>query len=148
MDFQVWLGIGTLSTATAGLMLVTWQLREQRRALRAEFGNLYIQRYWEIDDRLMFETKGSKEHRQNRHRYLRLFEDEFDVAKMGFLEIAQWRAWHSVLDDSHVLARVKGDLMTCNPRRDMFVRLRACIAQREEDQGPHGARACDGLQSP
>jgi hypothetical protein len=35
---------------------MSWQLHEQRRAVRAEFGNLYIQRYWDTDDALLLEA--------------------------------------------------------------------------------------------
>jgi len=73
--------------------------------MRAEFGNLYIERYWQIDDDLLLEPKGSERHRQHRHRYLRLFEDEFDVAYLDFLDPQQWEAWHSVLDDPRALLR-------------------------------------------
>jgi hypothetical protein len=44
---------------------VAWQLREQRRGMHAEFGNLYIVRYWQIDDDLLLEPKGSERHRQH-----------------------------------------------------------------------------------
>ena len=52
--------------------------------MQAEFGNLYIQRYWNIDDDLLLALKGSEKHRRHGRRYLRLFEDEFDVASLGF----------------------------------------------------------------
>src|SRR3954468_16244014 len=107
MDSATWVGLGTMVIAIVGLSLVGWQLREQRRAMRAEFGNLYIQRYWQIDDDLLLEAKGSDRHKQHRHRYLRLFEDEFDVALLGFLDGEQWRAWHSVLDNPAALVRVQ-----------------------------------------
>lgn len=144
MDGATWIGLGTLVTAIVGLSLVGWQLREQRRAMRAEFGNLYIQRYWEIDDALLLETKGSERHKQHRHRYLRLFEDEFDVASPGFLDREQWKAWHSLLDDMSALARVKDDLHVCNPAEDQFERLRACIGQRDRDGRAHDVSKCIG----
>ena len=89
MDGATWIGLGTLVAAVVGLSLVAWQLREQRRGMRAEFGNLYIERYWQIDDDLLLEPKGSERHRQHRHRYLRLFEDEFDGAYLDFLDPRQ-----------------------------------------------------------
>lgn len=144
MSDATWIGIGTLVTAIVGLSLVGWQIREQRRALRAEFGNLYIERYWQIDDDLLIERKGSKKHRQHRHRYLRLFEDEFDVAHLGFLDAEQWQAWHSMLNDSKVLCRVKDDLRVCNPEGDEFRRLRACVKQREQGQRSHTVAKCMG----
>src|SRR5689334_21243876 len=110
---ELWVGLGTLAVAMVGLALVVWQLREQRRGMRAEFGNLYVQRYWEIDDDLLLETKGSDRHRQHRHRYLRRFEDEYDVAALGFLDARQWQAWHGVLDADSSRERVKDDLEVC-----------------------------------
>jgi hypothetical protein len=133
MDGATWIGLGTLVAAVVGLTLVGRQLREQRRAMRAEFGNLYIQRYWDIDDDLLFEAKGSKRHEQHRRRYLRRFEDEFDVAYLGFLDKQQWKAWHSVVDDPRALDRVRDDLRVCDPVSNEFRRLRACIAQRDRD---------------
>ena len=142
MNSELWIGLGTLLVAIVGLSLVVWQLREQRRGMRAEFGNLYVQRYWQIDDDLLLEPKGSDKHRQHRHRYLRLFEDEFDVAALGFLDRKQWDAWHGVLADRASLDRVKDDLSVCDPKEDSFARLRACIAQRESERRPHAVAAC------
>jgi hypothetical protein len=85
MDGATWIGLGTLVAAGVELSLVGWQLRQQGIEMQAEFGNLYIQRCWDIDDDLLLALKGSEEHRRHRHRYLRLFEDEFDVASLGFL---------------------------------------------------------------
>lgn len=144
MDSATWIGLGTLVTAIVGLSLVAWQLREQRSAMRAEFGNMYIEHYWQIDDNLLFEPKGSDRHRQHRHRYLRLFEDEFDVANLGFLDVPQWRAWHGVLDDAPALDLVKDDLRVCDPEAAAFRRLRACIAQRDRDSRGHDASNCAG----
>jgi hypothetical protein len=112
--------------------------------MQAEFDNLYIQRYWSIDDDLLLALKGSEEHRRHRHRYLRLFEDEFDVASLGFLNTQQWRAWHSVLDGQKALSRVKDDLTVCNPAEDEFERLRACIRQREREAKVHDVANCLG----
>jgi hypothetical protein len=142
MDGASWLGLGTLVTAVVGLSLVAWQLQQQRRTMRADFGNLYIQRYWQIDDALLLEAKGSEQHRQHRHRYLRLFEDEFDVFHLGFLDHSQWRAWHSVLNNPHDLSLVKEDLEVCNPQGDEFERLRACVSQRERDGSGHDIKRC------
>ena len=144
MDTETWIALGTLVVAIGGLSLVVWQLREQRRGMRAEFGNLYVQRYWQIDDDLLLEPKGTDIHRRHRHRYLRLFEDEFDVAELGFLDSKQWEAWHGLLADPKALEQVKDDLATCNPTGDAFTRLRACIAQRENGGGAHKIANCRG----
>lgn len=142
MDGATWIGLGTLVTAIVGLSLVGWQLGEQRRSMRAEFGNLYVQRYWEIDDDLLLENKGSDRHKQHRHRYVRLFEDEFDAASLGFLDRQQWSVWHSVLDDTSSMVRVQGDLEVCDPDQHQFRRLRACIEQREREGATHDVSMC------
>jgi hypothetical protein len=147
MDAATWIGIATLTAAVVGLSLVYWQLREQRRALRVELGNMYVQRYWEIDDALLLEPKGTKLHTQHRHRYLRLFEDEFDAAALAFLDDRQWDVWHSVLDDANSLELVEGDLDICNPEGDRFIRLRRCIQQRAQAGRHHGVGECDGTNS-
>lgn len=144
VDSATWIGLGTLVTAIIGLSFVVRQLSEQRRTLRAEFGNLYIARSWQIDDDLLLERKGSKRHRQHRQRYLRLFDDEFDVATLGFLDPEQWRAWHGVLDDAGTRKLVRDDLRVCDPKGDSFRRLRVCIAQRERDGTGHDVRRCEG----
>jgi hypothetical protein len=144
MNGATWIGLGTLGAAVVGLSLVGWQLRLQRIAMQAEFGNLYIQRYWSIDDDLLIALKGSEEHRRHRHRYLRLFEDEFDVASLGFLNPHQWRAWHAVLDGEKALVRVKDDLKVCNPAEDEYELLRACIRQRDREETIHGVANCLG----
>ena len=138
------MAIGTLIATVVGLSLVAWQLREQRRAMRAELGNLYVQRYWLIDDDLLLTPKGSDLHLRHRHRYLRLFEDEFDVAALGFLDLQQWEAWHGVLTDPRTLNQVTADLADCNEAGDLFLRLRACVAQRDREGGPHDAARCYG----
>lgn len=144
MDGATWIGLGTLVTAIVGLSLVGWQLREQRRTMRAEFGNLYVQRFWAIDDDLLLEDKGSNRHKQHRHRYLRLFEDEFDAAALGFLDRQQWRVWHSVIDEIGSMVRVQGDLGVCDPDEQQFRRLRACIEQRERERANHDVSMCAG----
>lgn len=144
MDSDAWIGLGTLATAIVGLSFVGWQVREQRRMMRVELGNLYVQRYWEIDDDLLLERKGSSRHNQHRHRYMRLFEDEFDVAALGFLDKQQWRVWHSVLDDVTALGRVQDDLHACDPAEDQFRRLRACIGQRVREGVTHDVAECEG----
>ncbi len=144
MDAATWIGLATLTTAVVGLSLVVWQLRDQRRAMRVELGNLYIQRFWTIDDDRLLEPKGTKLHNQHRHRYLRLFEDEFDVAALDFLDKRQWNAWHSVLNDPHELELVKADLADCNAAGDQFHRLRRCIQQRTQHSPQHDVRECHG----
>ena len=106
--------------------------------------SLYIQRFWAIDDDLLLAPKGTKMHDQHRHRYLRLFEDEFDVAALHFLDERQWAAWHSVLDDPHALELVEADLAVCDPVGDQFRRLRRCVQQRAQHSRRHAVSECQG----
>lgn len=147
MSVADWLGVGTLTVAAVGLCFVVFQLSEQRRAMRAQFGNLYIERFWQIDDALLLETKGTELHRRHRHRYLRLFEDEFDVARLGFLDERQWAVWHSVLDEPEALSLVKKDLELCAPDEEKFQRLRACIVQRDDVGKRHDIANCEGTRN-
>lgn len=146
MDAATLVGLGTLTTAVVGLGLVNLQLRAQRRATKAELGNLYVQRYWTIDDDLLLEPKESPKHKQHRHRYLRLFEDEFEAARLDFLDDKQWAVWHSVLDDQATADRVVEDLAVCDPEQGQFQHLRACIAQRQRESGSHRSPACAGMR--
>lgn len=108
--------------------------------MRADFGNLYIERYWNIDDALLIEPKDEELHRHHRHRYIRLFEDEFDVANLGFLDARQWEAWHSLLDDPKQLARA-----TANRKVDLTLLMNAWAA--ESALGEAGSFA-SGLDRP
>lgn len=148
MAAPTWISLATLTTAVVGLGVVVWQLREQRRAMQVELGNLYIQRFWAIDDDLLLEPKGTKLHDLHRHRYLRPFEDEFDVATLDFLDERQWDVWHSVLDDRHGLELVETDLAVCNPAGDQFRRLRRCVRQRTQDRPQHDVSECQGTNLP
>lgn len=112
--------------------------------MRADFGNVYIERYWQIDDDLLLEPKGTEAHQRHRHRYLRLYEDEFDAASLGFLERRQWQVWHATLDDPAALNQIGADLDACDPDQERFARIRACIQQRADEQSAHLTRRCRG----
>lgn len=142
MDASTWFGLGTLITAVVGLGLVTRQLSEQRRTMKAALGNLYIQRFWDISDAMLYEEKGTKRHTQSRRRYLQLFEDEFEVARLDFLDKREWHVWHAVLDEDRLRERVQDDLTVCDPEGQEFELLRACLAQRDLYKQSHPASRC------
>lgn len=83
---SVGLEFGTLAVAVVGVVGGLMALRQGNRQQRLELGNLYIQRYWAIDDDLLRLPKGSPEHKQARHRYLRLCDDEFEAARRGWVD--------------------------------------------------------------
>lgn len=146
MDLASWLSLGTLLALIIGLGLLAWQARGQKRALRAEYGNVYIQRYWQIEDDLLVTDEASPQHRIHLQRYLRLFEDEFDAATLRFLDLPQWAVWHGVLDDDRARQRVTETLQACDPAAGEFRRLKSCLAQRDRDGTRHDISRCKGTQ--
>lgn len=75
-------------------MVAAAGLFAQTQARKFGLAQVYIQRYWEIDDRFIEEgcpSPGSA----NARRYLRLCEDEFEVARQGWIDLGVWRTWHS-----------------------------------------------------
>lgn len=134
--------IVTALATTVGLVFAGWQLREQTRQKRLNLGQFYIERYWAIDDKLLLATKGSPDHKQHRHRYLRLFEDEFDAARLRWLDAGQWSVWHAYLDDPRQADLIAADLELCDPDEENFALLRSCLRQRRDDGGPHSSKMC------
>ena len=83
--------------AAIGLLLTARQLKIQNRQHRLELGGLYINRFWSVDDELTMADPASEPERYKRLRipYLKLCEDEFDAARLGWLDPQQWAVWHS-----------------------------------------------------
>ena len=142
MSFSDATDLGTFLVAFFGVCLVVSQLRQQERAMKAEFGNLYVQRFWQIDDARILLKESDPIRLQHDRRYLRLFEDEFEVAKIGLLDGKQWDVWHGVLDDERARQRVIANLLTCDNEGAEFDLLRRCLAQRESEGGPHKISRC------
>lgn len=92
-----------------------------------ELGNLYIKRYWEIDDDLLILPKGSPEHTRARYRYLRLSEDEFEAASRRWLDKKQWVVWHEWLTQPKAQDKLREDLSRCSSDPADFDRLQRCL---------------------
>lgn len=114
----------TLAVAIGGVAGGLFTLRQGNRQRLLELGSFYIQRYWAIDDDLLRFPKGSEDHRHARHRYLRLCEDEFEAARRGWLDKHQWEIWHEWISRSN---GILGDLDVCDPDKDSFEHVRACL---------------------
>lgn len=127
MDISLWLQLGTLVVAMGGVAGGLLTLRQGNRQQMLELGNLYIKRYWEIDDDLLILTKDSAEHRRAQHRYLRLCEDEFEAASRKWLDPKQWVVWHAWLTTKKARNRLDGDLLACSSDPEDFERVRACL---------------------
>lgn len=132
----------TLIVAIVGLAYAGRELKLQTRQEPLQLGNLYIERYWQIDDDLLITRKGTRKHRQHRHRYLRLFEDEFDAARLGWIAPDQWEAWNAVLDSESQRNLVTRDLREVSSDDHKFVLIRACLRQRKAEGRGHLPRQC------
>jgi hypothetical protein len=137
-------GLGAL-IAAVGVPLLYAQLRLQNRHRKLELGNFYIQRFWEIDDAMLREPKGTDSHRRERHRYLRLCEDEYDAARYKWLDREHWSIWHEWLTSTKGASNLRSDLMACDPGENGFPSIRACLAQLEDEAPPTSSNLCDAL---
>lgn len=125
-----------------GLLLARRQLELQNRQRRLELGSFYIARYWELDDALLLTDKKSDDHRRHRHRYLRLCEDEYDAARLGWLDAEQWGAWHKALVGDRTREMLRSDLAVCDPDKEGFSSLRACLGQIAAEGRLHSIHHC------
>jgi hypothetical protein len=116
------LGITALGVliAAIGVPVLLVQMRVQLKQRKLELGNFYIQRYWEIDDAMLLETKGTDSHRRERHRYLRLSEDDYVAASNRWLDPMHWEIWHEWLTSPEGASNLEADLAACDPGRERF----------------------------
>jgi hypothetical protein len=128
--------------AAFGVPALFVQMRLQLRQRKLELGNFYIQRYWEIDDAMLFEPKGTDSHRRQRHRYLRLCEDEYDAASYRWLDPMHWKIWHEWLTSPKGASALEDDLAACDPGRERFPSVRACLAQVRAEGRSHSIERC------
>jgi hypothetical protein len=128
--------------ALVGVPVLYVQMQLQLRQRKLELGNFYIQRYWEIDDAMLMEIKGTDNHRRQRHRYLRLCEDEYDAASYGWLDPMHWKIWHAWLTSPKTAATLEGDLAVCDPEAEGFPSVRSCLAQVRAEGGAHSIERC------
>ncbi|BBX48055.1 hypothetical protein GCM10009641_09010 [Mycobacterium cookii] len=117
--------------ATAvGVFIAAAGLFAQTRARKFGLAQVYIKRYWEVaelfveDDRLRHDSTYAR-------RYLRLREDEFDAARLGWVDIAVWRAWHE---------GIRSQVKTERFEVDKYGQLKHCTERND-----HEAAKCPGL---
>jgi hypothetical protein len=121
--------IAGVATAFA-VFIAAGGLFAQTRARKFGLAQVYIQRYWTVDEFFLLEGC-SGPHSANARRYLRLCEDEFDAARQGWVDIAVWRAWHEGIRLQ--VAELGLDI-------SKYDQLKRCI-----DQGDHEPTKCIGL---
>ncbi|OLT25698.1 hypothetical protein BJF82_04905 [Kytococcus sp. CUA-901] len=113
--------------AALGLVFVGWQIRLQTRAEKEGLTHAYLSRYWEIDD--CVRSPGIPEHELNYHlaRYLRLTEDEFEAARLGWLPTHRWEVWHEWLCDDRFRDELSTRVDTVGPPEGECMHLRRCL---------------------
>lgn len=136
-QISAWATVLGAGLAAVGLGLAARQLRIQNRQRLLELGNFYIARYWQIDDDLLLTVKGTAEHTRQRHRYLRLSEDEYDAARLGWLDGEQWSVWHRQFLTKTSSTHLESDLSVCDPEGQAFTKIRACLGQLRSDGKSH-----------
>jgi hypothetical protein len=131
--------------AAIGLLLTARQLKIQNRQHRLELGGLYINRFWSVDDELTMADPASEPERYKRLRirYLKLCEDEFDAARLGWLDPQQWAVWHSEYLRASLRAELESAIRDHGDALDLRS-LKACLAQTTS-VGPHDAQTCSAL---
>ena len=130
--------------AALGLVFVGWQIRLQTRAEKEGLTHAYLPRYWEIDD--CVRSPGIPEDERNYHlaRYLRLTEDEFEAARLGWLPTHRWEVWHEWLCDDRFRDELSTRVDTVGPPEGECMHLRRCLGVGQ----PHTWADCPSFSKP
>lgn len=88
-----WVTAVTSALALVGLLFVWLQLKAQKRQLIRDIENDYVQRYRQIRDNIDASTAGSGEERRWRLAYVRLCEDQIDLANSTGVTPMTWHQW-------------------------------------------------------
>lgn len=131
--------------AAVGLLLTARQLKIQNRQHRLELGSLYTSRFSAVDDELtMIDPESEPErYKRLRVRYLKLCEDEFDAARLGWLDSEQWAIWHHEYTRPRLREELESSIRDHGDELDI-PSLKACLAQTAS-AGPHDRQTCSAL---
>src|SRR6476661_3399334 len=88
--------IASIVTAV-GVFFAVIGLFAQTRQRKFGLAELYIQRYWQIDDAMKLAVAEGKSDAVDQARYLVLCEDEYEVAQLGWIDANVWRVWHEAI---------------------------------------------------
>jgi hypothetical protein len=128
------------NVATAlGIVFAVFQLSRSRAERRHQLAQIYIQRFWEISDARLRAEKGNGDTEMEAARYLRLCEDEYEIAALRFLDSRTWHLWHRTIRQC-----LEGDidsqkLLDAEP--DAFQLVQACWRQRPAEHAPRQCEA-------
>lgn len=121
--------IAGVATAVA-VLIAAAGLFAQSRARKFGLAQVYITRYWEVDEFFLRDGLPAPDS-ANARRYLRLCEDEFDVVRQGWIDVGVWRTWHEGIRSQ--VDRLRLDV-------SQYDHLARCINQHD-----HEATNCAGL---
>jgi len=124
--------IASLATAIA-VLIAAAGLFAQNRARKFGLAQVYVERYWAVYDFFLRDGPPGP-NSPNADRYLRLCEDEFDVVRQGWIDLAIWRIWHDgIRSQVDQLIRLGLDVTR-------YEHLQCCT-----DQPEHKPTKCNGL---
>lgn len=102
MDWFDWFSLGIQALTALAIVFAALQFVGSQTQRHREFENLYVQRYWDLLDRMSFELYMNESSRllsgsdkRVVHAYLRLCEDELDLREQGFITDRTWKVWSS-----------------------------------------------------
>lgn len=129
------------SVATAfGVLGGFGAITVQARTRKFDIARTYVERYWMIDDAIRMSTaRNEPDLVVHQQRYLRLSEDEYDLARLGWISDRVWREWHTAIRHQapgYLPAPPYPDIP------DEYARLIACLADLDPD---HKAHLCPGV---
>lgn len=122
-----WVTAVTSAMALVGLLFVWLQLKAQKRQLIRDIENDYVQRYWQIRDNIDASTfGGGGEERRWRLAYVRLCEDQIDLANAVGVTPTTWRQWDAGMRAELMRFEIYRDVVKAHP--DEFRGVRALMA--------------------
>ncbi|PWJ26231.1 hypothetical protein ATK17_2378 [Branchiibius hedensis] len=162
-DLSAWATVAAACFAVVALFFTARQIRHQAEQTKYQAqqtqhqvrdqllhaGAFYIERYWAIDDDLLFTNEGDDDHARHEFRYLRLCEDELEAARHEWLDRSQWKVWHDeVFGTEEFAALTSKRLVSCRstPGENDFQLLRLCTTQTR-DRGAHTWESCQAAST-
>lgn len=130
--------------AALGLIFVGWQVHLQTRAEKEALTHAYLSRYWEIDDALRTPRLKAYELAFHTARYLRLTQDEFEAARLGWLPAGRWKVWHEWLCSERFRDELERRFEATGAPADEFQYLRKCL----EHRSGHSWTTCPSFSKP
>lgn len=105
MSVPEWVGLVTSCITALGVLLAVPQIVELNRQQHRSFEQLYVQRYWQLQDGYSVDfqlgrrnTPLADKDAATARAYLQLCEDELDMFKAGRVTRSTWQNWRSGME--------------------------------------------------